>query len=133
MHDEPQTILDYAAPAALKPRRIWLPIVCLLVAFEVWNWPRLTPTFFPNALDVTALILLAPAAYLMARSSSVPGWSFTLFGGVGVLLFLMANFNDNNFRRTTTLSDIRLPWCAMVVAGAVVARLIAGAGRGAAR
>jgi hypothetical protein len=130
MNTEGQRTLDYATPTAPKPRRIWLPILCLLVAFNVWNWPRLTPTFFPNMFDVIALILLAPAAFVVARISSLPGWVFTLFGGLSVLLFLMANFNDNNFRRNTTLNDVLLPWCVMVVGGAVAARFIASAGRG---
>src|SRR4051794_30758693 len=103
MKTDDRAILEYAAPAARMPRRAWLPVVCLLVALATWNWPRLTPTFFPNALDVAALILLAPAAFLIARKSSLPGWAFTLFGGLAVLLFLMANFNDNNFRSNTRL------------------------------
>ena len=129
MTPEHQTILEYASPATAKPRRIWLPIVCLSSALVVWYWPRLTPTFFPNTLDVAVLILLAPAAFAIARSSSLPGWAFTLYGALSVTLFLLANFNDNNFRANTAANDIVLPWCGMVVAGALVARLIAAVGR----
>src|SRR4051812_36707624 len=105
-------ILNYAPSSAPKPRPRRLLLLCLLVAFVVWNWPRLTPTFFPNRVDLTTLILLAPATFLIASTNSLPPWNFTAFGGFGVSLFLMANFNDNNFRRTAVLPDLLVPWAA---------------------
>jgi hypothetical protein len=130
---ENEPILDYAPPRSAKPRRLWLPVVFLALAFVVWNWPRLTPTFFPNGFDWAVLALLAPAALLMSRYSSLPSWGFVAYGAGAVFLFLFANFNDNNFRANTDARDVLLPWAAMVVAGALVSRVIAFAGRAAAR
>jgi hypothetical protein len=124
-----QPILDYSPPRSAKPRRLWLPAALLSVAFVVWNWPRLTPTFFPNGLDWNVLVLLAAGALIMARYSSLPGWAFLTYGAGAVFLFLFANFNDNNFRANTDAQDILLPWCAMVAGGALVGRVIAFAGR----
>jgi hypothetical protein len=129
MTGEHRPILEYASAAPAKPRRIWLPIVCLSVSSAVWYWPRLTPTGFPNANDLTVLGLLAPACFAIARFTSLPSWVLTLFGGLGVGLFLFANFNDNNFRRNAVVRDMLLPWSAMVLGGALGARLIAGASR----
>ena len=133
MLHEKRPIIDYAVPTLAKSRRPWLPAVFLSLAFVVWYWPRLTPTFYPNGLDWTVLVLLGAGALTMARYSSLPGWAFMSYGAVAVVLFLSANFNDNNFRANTTAQDILLPWCAMVFAGAVVSRLIAFAGRAAVR
>jgi drug/metabolite transporter (DMT)-like permease len=130
---QPQQVLEYASPKAPKPLRIWLAVMCLLAAFVGWNWPRLTPTCFPNPFDLTMLILLAPAAFVIAKTSSLPRWSFAVFGGLGVLMFLLANFHDNNFRRSTAWNDVLIPWCAMVAGGALVTTLMAALGRAAAR
>jgi hypothetical protein len=117
----------------VKPKRLWFPAVFLSFGFIVWYWPRLTPTFFPNRFDWTVLVLLAAGALVMARYSSLPGWAFVAYGAGAVFLFLFANFNDNNFRENTDAHDILLPWSAMVIAGALVSRVIAFAGRAAAR
>jgi hypothetical protein len=118
MPNDSQTILDYALPGSGKARRLWLPVVLLSLAFVVWYWPRLTPTFFPNGLDWAVLVLLAPGALAMARYSSLPGWAFAAYGAGAVLLFLFANFNDNNFRANNDAREVLLPWSAMVLAGA---------------
>ena len=133
MHHESRSILDYALPTTAKPRRPWLPAVFLSLAFVVWNRPRLTPTGYPNGLDWTVLVLLGAGALVMARYSSLPGWVFVGYGAAGVVLFLFANFHDNNFRANTGAEDILLPWCAMVAGGALVSRTIAFAGREAGR
>ena len=129
MTQESRPILEYAIPAVARPRRWWLPVVFLSVAFVTWNWPRLTPTFFPNDVDLAMLVLLAAGALGMTRSSSLPGWAFVAYGAGAVLLFLLANFGDRNFRSNTSISDILLPWCAMVALGGVVSRAIAFFGR----
>jgi hypothetical protein len=131
MSHESQPILDYVNPTPAKPRRLWLPPVLLSLAFVVWYRPRLTPTFFPNGFDWTALVLLAPGALVMARSSSLPGWAFVAYGASAVLLFLFASFNDNNFRANADPRDILLPWTATVIGGALVSRVIAFVGRSA--
>jgi hypothetical protein len=125
-----QKILDYAAPVTPKPRRYWMPVVCLGIAFGVWNWPRLTPTGFPNRADLGTLVLLVPAAVVMARFSSLPRSAFALFGAAGVAFFLLANLNDNNFRANTVVSDVMLAWCATVAAGALVGVAVAMLSRG---
>jgi apolipoprotein N-acyltransferase len=133
MHPDTHTVLDYASTASAKRRRLWVPPVFLSLAFTVWYWPRLTPTFFPNGFDWKVLALLAPSALAMARYSSLPGWAFVAYGAVAVFLFLCANFHDNNFRANTDAHDILLPWSAMVVGGALASRVIASIGRTAAR
>jgi hypothetical protein len=123
-------VLDYATSASARPMRAWLPPILLLPGVVVWHgWPHLTPTGFPNALDLAMLALLAPGAFIMARYASLPGWVFVAFGASGVFLFLLANFHDNNFRRTTMPSDIMLPWSAAIIGGAIVCRVIGILGR----
>jgi hypothetical protein len=63
----------------------------------------------------------------------LPGWIFVAYGAGAVFLFLLANFNDNNFRANTEVHDILLPWSAMIIAGALAGRGIAFAGRAGAR
>ena len=98
--DANHTILDNALPTS-PPRRTWLPVLCLGTTFVIWYWPRLTPTFFPNALDIAAVVILLPTSFLIARTTSLPGWVFVAFGASGVMLFLLANFNNNNFADAT--------------------------------
>lgn len=78
---------------------------------------------------MTVLMLLAPGAFVMARHSSMPYWGFAAYGAMGVLLFLLANFNDNNFRRNTDVYMVLMPWLTMVVCGAWVGLGVAFAGR----
>lgn len=129
MPHESRPILDYSLPAPAIPRRPWLPLVFLSLAFLVWYRPRLTPTFFPDGLDWTALVFLAAGAFVMARCSSLPALAFAGYGAAAVVLFLCANFDDNSFRSNTNVRDILLPWGAMVTGGALVGRCIASAGR----
>lgn len=130
MAHDVRTILEYGTRSTATPQRVWIPIAYLSLSVLVWwGTPRLTPTGFPNALDRSMLILLAPTVFVIARWTSLPGWVFTLFGAVEVGLFLFANFQDNNFRGNTEAKDIIVPWSLMVAGAAVGARVIAGVGR----
>lgn len=125
MPDVKPGILSYSAHSERAQPRYWIPAAMLGIALLVWDSPRLTPTFFPTTLDWMVLVLFIPVTILMARYSSLPGWAFTTFGGLGVCLFLVANLDDNNFRANFYLDDILLPWCLMVAGGAIGARMIA--------
>jgi hypothetical protein len=128
------TIIDYATPETpRRPRRVWMPVLLIVVAALEWNSPRLTPTFFPTLLDEAMLCLLAVGSVLIGYSSSLPSPAISGFGALGVCLFLVANLNDNNFRANYYWSDLLLPWSLMVVAGAVAARFGAMLGRAAAK
>src|SRR5260221_6525010 len=104
-------------------------VAFLTLAYGVWyTEPRLTPTLFPTALDITMLVVLIPLAFLMAWRSSVPVWFFTIFGAVGVAMFLFANFSDGNFRRNYGMHDLWMSWSAMILGGGVACRVIAWGG-----
>src|SRR5215210_3704338 len=133
MSDQSPSILGYGRSAPAKPLRLWVPVAVLSLALLAWNRPRLTPTFFPDRRDLTMLVVLAPAAFAMARWSSMPGWALGAFGAIGVALFLLANLNDNNFRAYTSASEVLMPWCAMVAAGGLAGGVIALAARRAGR
>ena len=78
------------------------------------------------------LAWLVVGAVLMARLSSLPGWAFLIFGAAGIMLFLLANFADNNFRAENwplLRKEEAVGWCSMIAAGAAIARVIAFVGR----
>ena len=133
MSNEVRLIPDYAPRAGkAQPLRVWVPILFLAAAVAVWHRPRLTPTFFPTALDLTMLAWLIVGAILIARLSSLPGWAFLVFGAVGDMFFLLANFEDNNFRAENwplLRKEVAVGWCSMGAAGAAIARVIAVVGR----
>ena len=128
---QPNTV-DYVR-VRHRPKRRWLPPILLLAAAVVWYWPRLTPTGFPNLLDLATLGVLVVGAFAAGYWCEIPCWATLGFGGLAVGLFLLANFNDNNFRANTGVADVLLPWSLYVTVGATVARAASFLGRQAAR
>jgi hypothetical protein len=124
---DPQ-VLNYSV-SDQRRRRAWLPVVLIFCAAAVWHWPRLTPTMFPNILDQSMLGVLLLGALCIGYFCQLPAWVVGGYGALGMWLFLIANFNDNNFRANYTAAELMLPWSIAVAGGAVSAWLAALAGR----
>jgi len=125
--ESPQNVLTYASPRVTElPRRWWMPAAFLLSAFCVWNSHGLTPTFYPTPLDKAMLAIVFAGAVVMARTSSLPELWFCVYGELATTLFVLANFNDNNFRANTPPDpwDLLLPWCVMIFVSAMACRTI---------
>jgi hypothetical protein len=118
-------IIDYAPIENRRARRAWMPLVLMLASTLIWYRPRLTPTFFPDLLDEAALGALLAGAFAVGYWCWIPGWATLAFGGLAVVLFLMANLDDNNFRANTRPADVFWLWSLSVAAGAIIAWIVA--------